>query len=109
MKNALNFIFLFLAVFPLTMYAQQEEFPAGTVPNEHNINGAEYPRIGEDRRVHFRVFAPNAKKVEISFRGEMTKEADGYWSLVSEKPEVVGFHYYQIIVFILKSLYLIIT
>ncbi len=43
MKNALNFIFLFLAVFPLTMYAQQEEFPAGTVPNEHNINGAEYP------------------------------------------------------------------
>lgn len=26
MKNALNFIFLFLAVFPLTMYAQQEEF-----------------------------------------------------------------------------------
>ena len=28
----------------------------------------------------------------------MTKEADGYWSLVSEKPEVVGFHYYQIIV-----------
>ena len=35
MKNALNFIFLFLAVFPLTMYAQQEEFPAGTVPNEH--------------------------------------------------------------------------
>ena len=28
MKNALNFIFLFLAVFPLTMYAQQEEFPA---------------------------------------------------------------------------------
>lgn len=43
MKNALNFIFLFLAVFPLTMYAQQEEFPAGTVPNEHNINGVEYP------------------------------------------------------------------
>ena len=85
MKNALNFIFLFLAVFPLTMYAQQEEFPAGTVPNEHNINGVEYPRIGEDRRVHFRVFAPNAKKVEISFRGEMTKEADGYWSLVSKK------------------------
>ena len=28
----------------------------------------------------------------------MTKEADGYWSLVSKEPEVVGFHYYQIIV-----------
>ena len=29
-------------------------------------------------------------KKEISFRGEMTKEADGYWSLVSKEPEVVG-------------------
>lgn len=62
MKNALNFIFLFLAVFPLTMYAQQEEFPAGTVPNEHNINGAEYPRIGEDRRVQYKFLLPTQKK-----------------------------------------------
>ena len=98
MKNALKLLFSSLLALPLTMYAQQQSFPEGTVPNEHNINGAEYPRIGEDRRVHFRVFAPNAQKVEISFRGEMTKEADGYWSLVSKEPEVVGFHYYQIIV-----------
>jgi enterochelin esterase family protein len=28
----------------------------------------------------------------------MTKEADGYWTLVSKEPEVVGFHYYQIII-----------
>lgn len=27
----------------------------------------------------------------------MTKEADGYWSLVSKEPEVIGFHYYQVI------------
>ena len=73
------------------MNAQQQDFPAGTTPNEHNINGADYPRIGEDRRVHFRIHAPNAQKVEISFRGEMTKEADGYWSLVSKEPEVIGF------------------
>lgn len=76
----------------------QDVLPEGTVANEHNINGAEYPRIGKDGRVHFRVYAPDAKKVEISFRGEMTKEADGYWSLVSKEPEVVGFHYYQIII-----------
>lgn len=83
---------------PLALNAQQEVFPAGTVANEHNINGAEYPRIGEDGRVYFKVFAPDAKKVEISFRGEMTKGDDGYWTLVSEKPEVVGFHYYQVII-----------
>ncbi len=83
---------------PLALNAQQEVFPAGTVANEHNINGAEYPRIGEDGRVYFKVYAPDAKKVEISFRGEMTKGDDGYWTLVSEKPEVVGFHYYQVII-----------
>ena len=98
MKNVLKLIFSSLLVLPFTMNAQQQDFPAGTTPNEHNINGADYPRIGEDRRVHFRIHAPNAQKVEISFRGEMTKEADGYWSLVSKEPEVIGFHYYQVII-----------
>ena len=98
MKNVLKLIFSSLLVFPFTMNAQQQDFPAGTTPNEHNINGADYPRIGEDRRVHFRIHAPHAQKGEISFRGEMTKEADGYWSLVSKEPEVIGFHYYQVII-----------
>lgn len=98
MKNSLKLFCLSLLAIPMTALAQSETFPAGTVPNEHNINGAEYPRIGADRRVHFKVHAPDAKKVEISFRGEMTKGDDGYWTLVSEQPEVVGFHYYQIIV-----------
>lgn len=87
-----------LLTVPFVAGAQALVFPEGTVANEHNINGAEYPRIGKDGRVHFRVYAPDAKKVEISFRGEMTKEADGYWSLVSKEPEVVGFHYYQVII-----------
>ena len=50
MKNVLKLIFSSLLVFPFTMNAQQQDFPAGTTPNEHNINGADYPRIGEDRR-----------------------------------------------------------
>lgn len=87
-----------LLTVPFMADAQDVVFPEGTVANEHNINGAEYPRIGKDGRVYFRVYAPDAKKVEISFRGEMTKEADGYWSLVSKEPEVVGFHYYQVII-----------
>jgi hypothetical protein len=43
MKNALKLLFSSLLALPLTMYAQQQSFPEGTVPNEHNINGAEYP------------------------------------------------------------------
>jgi len=76
--------------------AATQMFPRGTRPNEHNINGADWPRVGADRRVHFRIYAPDAKKMEVQFRGEMKKEEGGYWTLVSE-PEVVGFHYYQII------------
>ncbi len=98
MNRIIKLGFASLLMLPLTLSAQQEVFPAGTVANEHNINGAEYPRIGEDGRVHFKVYAPDAKKVEISFRGEMTKGDDGFWTLVSEKPEVVGFHYYQVII-----------
>ena len=94
-KNVFKTVIFVLIALPLTVLAQS--FPVGTQPNEHNINGAEWPRVGADRRVHFRIHAPNAQKMEIQFRGEMTKEADGYWTLVSE-PEVVGFHYYQVIV-----------
>lgn len=105
-KNILKgFTAAVLMATPLWVAAQgnaqgttQEEFPAGSVPNEHNINGAEYPRIGPDKRVYFKVEAPDAKKVEISFRGEMTRQPDGSWTLVSKEPEVEGFHYYQVII-----------
>lgn len=95
MKNLFNLLLLLL--FTSGLCAQVgHTVPEGTVPNEHNIVGAEYPRIGEDGRTYFRVYAPDAQKVEISFRGEMKKGEDGFWTLTSEGPEVVGFHYYQI-------------
>ncbi|MDE6794880.1 MAG: esterase [Muribaculaceae bacterium] len=99
MKKLLKLACLSLLAIPMTLSAQTEEaYPAGTVPNEHNVAGADYPRIGADKRVHFKVYAPDAKKVEISFRGEMTKGDDGNWTLVSKEPEVEGFHYYQVII-----------
>lgn len=98
MKTLSSLLLLSLAALPLAASAQSETFPAGTKPNEHNIAGAEYPRVGQDRRVHFKVHAPEAKKVEISFRGEMTRDDNGDWTLVSQEPETVGFHYYQVIV-----------
>lgn len=62
MKNVLKLIFSSLLVFPFTMNAQQQDFPVGTTPNEHNINGADYPRIGEDRRVHSGYTLPTPRK-----------------------------------------------
>lgn len=97
MKNLFSLLLLFL--FTSGLCAQgAHTLPQGTVPNEHNIVGAEYPRVGEDGRTYFRVYAPDAQKVEISFRGEMKKGEDGFWTLASAGPEVVGFHYYQIII-----------
>ncbi len=99
MKNVIKLFTLFLFFSSFAMFGQEvHTFPKGTVPNEHNIVGAEYPRIGEDGRTYFRIYAPDAKKVEISFRGEMEKGDDGFWTLESKEPEVVGFHYYQIII-----------
>lgn len=97
MKNLINLLLAFLLTNVINAQVTHK-VPEGTMPNEHNIVGAEYPRVGEDGHTYFRVYAPDAQKVEISFRGEMTKSDDGYWTLETEEPEVIGFHYYQIII-----------
>jgi 1,4-alpha-glucan branching enzyme len=52
-----------------------------------------------DRRAAFRVAAPDAHKVQVRLGGlhDMTKGADGLWT-VTIPPQVVGFHYYSIVV-----------
>lgn len=106
MKNVLKTLLLALLVMPLFANAQGPTLrtpqpvhtpPAGTFRNEHNIHGAEYPRIDAQGRVYFRVYAPNATKVESRFHGAMTKGDDGYWTLVTE-PQAIGFHYYQLVI-----------
>src|SRR5690242_6481873 len=68
-------------------------------PSALNIPGAPYPCIHPDRRVTFRVAAPDAQKVQVRLGGahDMTKGADGLW-MVTIPPQVVGFHYYSIVV-----------
>lgn len=96
MKKTINVFLIALILFPMITFAQA--FPEGTFPNEHNLDGAQWPRVDAEGNTHFRIYAPYAKKVQISFRGPMTREADGYWTYKSPKPEAVGFHYYQIII-----------
>ena len=75
-------------------YAQ---VPAGCTPNALNIPGAPFPCIYPDGRVMFRVSAADAQKVRVRMgQGfEMTKGADGLWS-VTTMPLVEGFHYYTL-------------
>jgi enterochelin esterase-like enzyme len=68
-------------------------------PSSLNIPGAPYPCVHPDRRVTFRVAAPDAQKVQVRLGGahDMTKGADGLW-MVTIPPQVIGFHYYSIVV-----------
>src|SRR6185312_15655613 len=68
-------------------------------PSSLNIPNAPYPCIYSDGRVAFRVAAPDAQKVQVRLGGahDMTRGADGLWT-VTIPPQVVGFHYYTIVV-----------
>jgi len=68
-------------------------------PSALNIPGAPYPCVHADRSVTFRVQAPDAQKVQVRLGGphDMTKGEDGLW-MVTIPPQVVGFHYYTIVV-----------
>jgi enterochelin esterase-like enzyme len=68
-------------------------------PSSLNVSGAQYPCVYADNRVAFRVAAPDAQKVQVRLGGthEMTRNADGTWS-VTTPPQVVGFHYYTLVI-----------
>ena len=71
----------------------------GCKPSELNVPEAKYPCVYSDNRVTFRAAAPDAQKVQIRLGKpyDMTRDADGIWS-VTIPPQVVGFHYYTLIV-----------
>lgn len=71
--------------------------PADCKPNALNIPGAPYPCIYPDRRVTFRVAAPDAQKVRVRLGPgfDMSKGPDGLW-YATTPPQVVGFHYYTL-------------
>ena len=68
-------------------------------PATSNIAGQEYPRVYPDNRVAFRLKAPDAQKVQVRMGQtyDMVKAADGTWS-VTVPPQVVGFHYYYLLI-----------
>ena len=76
-------------------------------PAPTNVRGAEYPLILPDRRVVFRVNAPEARKVALLPRGAnnglgegpypMQRDDKGVWS-VTTPPVRPGFHYYFLVI-----------
>jgi enterochelin esterase-like enzyme len=75
--------------------------PSGFKPASTDVWGAEYPRVDGTGKVEFRIKAPDAAKVQISFWGnpklDMIKQSDGFWTATTA-PLVPGFHYYSVII-----------
>jgi enterochelin esterase-like enzyme len=68
-------------------------------PSSANVAGAQYPCVYPDNRVTFRLMAPEALKVQVRLGAtyEMARGPDGVWG-VTIPPQVVGFHYYYLVV-----------
>jgi GH35 family endo-1,4-beta-xylanase/enterochelin esterase-like enzyme len=66
-------------------------------PASTNQPGREYPQVNSQGRVKFRIVAPEAKSVGVTFRDstEFVKGDDGAWIGYS-RPLDEGFHYYAI-------------
>ena len=66
-------------------------------PSPINQGGKQYPQVNSEGRVKFRIVAPKAQSVGVSFRDSspFTKGEDGAWYGIS-RPLDEGFHYYTI-------------
>ena len=65
-------------------------------PSSLNQPGQQYPQVNSERRVRFRIVAPQAQSVSVSFRGtRLTKGEDGAW-IGTSRPLDEGFHYYHL-------------
>jgi enterochelin esterase family protein len=83
--------------------AQDKPAPAQPAPVEDfkpatsNQPGRQYPQVNSERRIRFRVVAPDAKSVRVPEWGgiPLTKGEDGAW-VGTSRPIDEGFHYYRI-------------
>jgi enterochelin esterase-like enzyme len=65
-------------------------------PSTLNQPGQQYPQVNSERRVRYRIVAPNAQSVSAG-RTALTKGEDGVWMGTSRQMDE-GFHYYHLTV-----------
>lgn len=98
--NARTFSLLLTAMAALVQPAApaQTNSPADDwKPASSNQPGKEYPKVNSERRVKFRIVAPEATSVGVTFRDSspFTKGDDGAWYGYT-RPLDEGFHYYML-------------
>jgi enterochelin esterase-like enzyme len=66
-------------------------------PSTLNQPGQQYPQVNSQGYARFRIVAPQAQSVGVSFRGTtLTKAEDGAWIGTTAGPLDEGFHYYHL-------------
>ncbi len=67
-------------------------------PASTNMIGQQYPKVDSERRATFRISAPQAQSVRVSFGNlALTKDDNGVW-MGTTPPLDPGFHYYNFII-----------
>ena len=69
------------------------------IPATTNVPNASFPAILQDKRVKFRIVAPEAKQVQVDLgkKYDMQRSAEGVWTCTTE-PQGPGFHYSSILI-----------
>jgi len=97
MKTKLS-VLVFASILLSQLCVAQDKAPADDwKPAPSNQAGKEYPQVNSEGRVKFRIVAPKAQSVGVSFRDSspFTKGEDGAW-IGYTRPLDEGFHYYMI-------------
>src|SRR5262245_56735332 len=97
MKIKLSFLAL-SSILSGQLCVAQDNSPADDwKPATSNQQGKQYPQVNSEGRVKFRIVAPKAQSVGVSFRDSntFTKGEDGAW-VGYTRPLDEGFHYYTI-------------
>src|SRR5947209_15672522 len=97
MKTKLSLL-AFASILCGQVFAAEDKPPADDwKPAPSNQAGKQYPQVNSEGRVKFRIVAPKAQSVGVSFRDSspFTKDEDGAW-VGYTRPLDEGFHYYTI-------------
>jgi enterochelin esterase-like enzyme len=102
MNHRLSIILLSAILTGGTCLAQSDQ-PAAVndfKPASSNQPGRQYPQVNSEGRVRARIVAPQAQSVQLDLGGvkyPLIKGEDGAW-VGDSRPQVEGFHYYQLII-----------
>lgn len=99
MNRVYDFLLLIILSIPCSAQPTPAQLPEGAISATTNINANDCPCVFADRRVFFKVKAPDAAKVQIDLGKlyDMQKDDKGTWTVTTD-PQDPGFHYYSLVI-----------